>query len=260
MCYNVKATLETQLKHARRKGHTQEADAIQLELNLLGKGNYNVANGFDYPPMVIYPTPDSKPLIGNWGFVPRTFKGEDPKEFLTKFRTLNATIERLFDSYAFQKSAKSNHCLLYVDGYYDYHHHQGVKYPFFIHRSDVDVFPLAGIWDEWINPITNIKLISFSIVTTVPNKTMALIHNNPDREGPRMPVVLDEIMAEEWLKPGHTKNSIMQFSVPFTDSLMDAYPVKPLSGKNVIKNAPDASDKVEYKDLSPMIEKLNSYT
>lgn len=256
MCYNVKALLRSQLKRARRNGHEADADAIQLQLDFLGKGNYNQVSGFEYAPFAIYPTPDGRPAIAEWGFVPATFKGNGAKEFRTKFNTLNATVERLFDSNAFKSSAESKHCLIYVDGFYEYHHHNGKKYPFFIHRNDAEEFPLAGIWDEWTHPGTKSKLITFSILTTRANRKMSLIHNNPGREGARMPVILDDNMAEEWMKPGFKSNLIEPFAVPFPDHLIAARPVKPLSGKNVIKNDTTASDEIQYEELHSFIKEL----
>jgi putative SOS response-associated peptidase YedK len=250
MCYNVKALLQSQLKRARIKGLHEEADAIQLELKLLGTGNYNHVSGFDYPKIVMYSDADSHPIIGKWGFVPATFKGEDPIDFLKRFRTLNARGEDMFDSIAYKNAAESRHCLIYVNGFYDHHHQNGVKYPFIIRKKDVEEFPLAGIWDEWINPKTKDRLKSFSIVTTEANKMMSRIHNNPEREGPRMPVILDDMMAEEWLKSGFTQSSIEPFLVPFPDHFLKAHTVKPLTGKSVlIKNDPSVSDEILYKEL-----------
>ena len=259
MCYNVKALLSSQLKRARRKGLLQEAKEIQLELQLLGTGNYNHVSGFEYPKIVMYDNADSHPVIGKWGFVPATFKGDDPMEFLKRFRTQNARGEDMFDSIAYKKAAESRHCLIYVNGFFDHHHFNGGKYPFLITKKDAEEFPLAGIWDEWIHPKTGVKLISFSLVTTKGNKMMTRIHNNPDREGPRMPVILDENNANDWLNPKFNVNSVKPFLEPYADHLLKAYTTRPLTGKNVIKNSPEASDEIQYAELKNMVNEVNSY-
>ena len=249
MCYNVKALLESQLKRARKNGMNQDADALQQELFTLGKGNYTQVSGFTYPDLIIYNNSDNRPLRSVWGLVPQSVKDNDPAVFRKRFNTLNARGETIFTSPAFRDSAESKHCLVYVDGFYDHHHYAGGKYPFFIHLNDDQPFALAGLWAEWINPLTKAKLISFTIVTTNANQLMTRIHNNPDREGPRMPVILSEDLADEWLKPGLTSKGMKEFLIPIPDDQLAAHTVKPLSGKNAIKNDPAASEEYRYEDL-----------
>jgi len=249
MCYNVKSLLVSQLKRARRNGMNQDADALQQELFTLGKGNYTQVSGFSYPELIIYNNSDNCPLRSVWGLVPQSVKDNDPAVFRKHFNTLNARGESIFTSPAFRDSAESKHCLLYVDGFYDHHHYAGGKYPFFIRLKDDEPFALAGLWAEWINSLTKAKLISFAIVTTNANQIMNRIHNNPDREGPRMPVILNEDMADEWLKPGLTPKGMKEFLIPFPDNQLEAHTVKPLSGKNVIKNDPTVSEEYRYEDL-----------
>lgn len=256
MCYNVKSLLRSQLKRARLKGDEEVIDAIQLELEMLGKGNYFKVSGFSHPEFMIYRDDGNYPIFATWGLIPESVKDADPGVFWKRFNTLNAKGETIFTSQAYRNSAGSKHCLIYVDGFYEHHHYNGKAYPFFIHAPDEQPFPLAGLWSEWVNPATNIKLVSYTILTTMPNKTMAKIHNNPDRDGPRLPVILDDIMAEEWLKPGLTQKGMSEFLVPYPASKLAFHTVNPLTGKGTIKNDPTASDDVEYQELKEFMCEL----
>jgi putative SOS response-associated peptidase YedK len=64
-----------------------------------------------------------------------------------------------------------------------------------------------------------------------------------------MPVILSEDLADEWLKPGLTSKGMKEFLIPFPDDQLAAHTVKPLSGKNAIKNDPAASEEYRYEDL-----------
>ena len=249
MCYNVKALLRSQLKRARLNGDEEEIDVIQLELDMLGKGNFFKVSGFSHPEMILYRDEGNDPIPATWGLIPESVKDSDPAVFWKRFNTLNARGETIFTSQAYRNSAESKHCLIYVDGFYEHHHYNGKAYPFFIHTPEEQPFPLAGLWSEWVNPVTKIKLVTYTILTTMPNKTMAKIHNNPDRDGPRMPIILDDILAEEWLKPGLTQKGMSEFLVPYPNDKLAVHTVKPLSGKSAVKNDPTASEEYIYEEL-----------
>lgn len=249
MCYNVKAVLRSQLRRARLNGEEEDIDALQLELEMLGKGNYFKVSGFSHPELIIYKEEGNDPILATWGLIPESVKDADPIVFWKRFNTLNAKGETIFTSQAYRNSAESKHCLIYVDGFYEHHHHNGKAYPFFIHAPDEQPLPLAGLWSEWVNPATKVKLVTYTILTTMPNRTMAKIHNNPDRDGPRMPVILDDARAEEWLKPGLTQKGMSEFLVPYPEDKLAVYTVKPLTGKIAVKNDPTASDEFIYEEL-----------
>lgn len=260
MCYNVKALLRSQLKRARRSGHSADADAIQLELESLGKGNYNHIIGFAHPnDLVVYTGQDNIPKLSTWGLVPESFKKEDYSVWWKQFNTLNAQIEKMYDSIAYQKYAEKNHCLLYVDGFYEFHHIGKVKYPFYIQAKNNEPIPLAGIWSEWENPSKTFKVLTFSIVTTIGNSVMSKIHNvHPQSETPRQPVIMNEEMADQWLTDGFNKTSAKIFSEPFPQDLLTYHPVGQLTGKEIEPNSPKASEEIEYEELKDFLHELSS--
>jgi putative SOS response-associated peptidase YedK len=67
---------------------------------------------------------------------------------------------------------------------------------------------MAGIYQPWIDQETGEKIDTFSIITTKANGLMEQIHNKKKR----MPTILDEEQASEWLKPDLSVNRIKELS------------------------------------------------
>jgi len=248
MCYNVKALLESQLKRARKQGRHQEADEIQLELFEKGLTNLFQASGFTHPKMLIYPDKDSLPIAATWGLVPHWVKDNAGKVQIWN-NTLNARSESIFEKPSFRDAAKSRRCLIYLDGFYEHHHLSGKTYPFFIRKKDHEPFPVAGLWSEWQDKENQIKLITFSIVTTVGNPMMAKIHNNPKLEGPRMPVILPDELADDWIDPSRSQKELTDLLLPFPEELLTAHTVHRIAGKESRGNVPEAEDEYQYEEL-----------
>lgn len=248
MCYNVKALLWSQLKRALLKKDEETVRKIYNRLVELGMTDLFQASGFSHPQMVIYTGNDTDPVPATWGLVPHWVKDEDAKKQLWN-STLNARGETIFDKASFRDSAKAKRCLIYIDGFYEHHHQSGKTYPFFISKKDGQPFPLAGLWADWTDKTNNQKLTSFSIVTTEGNTLMSHIHNNPKLDGPRMPVILTEEAAEQWLNPLLSQADASQLLLPFPDELLTAHTVGRLTGKDSKGNVPEASDEQKYDEL-----------
>jgi putative SOS response-associated peptidase YedK len=69
------------------------------------------------------------------------------------------------------------------------------KFPYYITLRDRDYFFMAGIWQPWTDKQSGEYVESFAIVTTKANSLMEQIHNSKKR----MPTILDEDLAYEWL-------------------------------------------------------------
>lgn len=139
--------------------------------------------------------------------------------------TLNARGETIFEKSSFRTAAKNNRCIIYVDGFYEHHHYNKKTYPFYIYRKDKQPMALAGLWSEWKNPDTGGTLNTFSIVTTNGNAMMAKIHNNPNLEEPRMPVILPTELEDKWL---HSIND--ELDIKAIKELIREYPEDELQG------------------------------
>jgi putative SOS response-associated peptidase YedK len=253
MCYNVKALLQSQLKRARLKGIYEDIEAIQKELLSMEVKNLYQVSGFSHPKLLIYQDQISDPVPAIWGLIPHWVKDNDQRVKLWN-NTLNARGESIFEKPSFRDSANSKRCLLYLDGFYEHHHYKGKTYPFFINKKDNEPFPVAGLWSEWQDRENKVKMITFSIVTTKGNEMMAKIHNNPKLEGPRMPVILPDELADEWLDPSRNQNELNDLLLPFPDDLLKAHTVYRISGKESKGNVPEAENEYQYEELEFSIQ------
>ena len=252
MCYDIKASLESQLKRARRKGDALAIEEIVEKLVPLTDLPLYHVSGFSHPELLIYTDRSPEfPEVATWGLVPHWVKNQgDLKKQWNN--TLNARGETIFEKPSFRTSAKNNRCLIFVDGFYEHHHFNGKTYPFYIFRKDEKPMALAGLWSDWKNPETGGILKTFSIVTTNGNALLAKIHNNPKLKGPRMPVILPTELEDNWLNPINDeldiikiKELIMEYPA---DELM-AHTVAKLRGKEYLGNVESISKKVNYSAL-----------
>ena len=261
MCYNLKALRWSQFIRARNRERFKNLDPEKIEaaLDKVRVSDYYHVSGFSHPNLLIFPGPDSDPRVATWGLIPETFDKEDPNLFWKQYNTLNATIEKMYWSPAYRDYSTRNHCLIYVNGFYEHHTVGKAKYPFFISMKDMEQFAMAGIWAERIHPSTKQPMLSFSIVTTAANPVMAKIHNiHPVSDGPRQPVILNEEMADKWLVDGFNSETAKKFKDPFPKELLAYQTVGKLSGKGVELNSTSSSDKFEYNDLKDFLYELES--
>ena len=232
MCYDIKTSLETQLKRAKRFNDEKAIREIEEKLlPYLDLPLYH-ASGFSHPSLLIYTNNDPKlPIAATWGLVPHWIKD---KLQLKKFwnNTLNARGETIFEKPSFRESAKHQRCLIYVDGFYEHHHFKGKTYPFLIKRKNDEPLVLGGLWSDWVDTETGEILLSFSIVTTVGNSLLAKIHNNPKIKGPRMPLILPEEIVEKWLgedvQDDLDRKYLQELIQTFPEDELEAYTVSRL--------------------------------
>ncbi|MBT8183662.1 MAG: SOS response-associated peptidase [Eudoraea sp.] len=252
MCYDIKASLEAQLKRARRDGNLNAILEIEKKLVPLTDLPLFHASGFSHPKLLIYTdrSPDV-PIVATWGLVPHWVK--DTAQ-LKKFwnNTLNARGETIFEKPAFRQSARSNRCLIYIDGFYEHHHHKGKTYPYYIYTKNKEPIILAGLWSEWADRETGELWTTFSIVTTEGNPLLAKIHNNPKLKGPRMPLILPEALADKWLmdiEEELDKKSLQELIVSYPAEELQAHTVHRLRGKDYMGNVEQINEKVDYPEL-----------
>ncbi|MDM9632511.1 SOS response-associated peptidase [Robiginitalea aurantiaca] len=253
MCYDIAASLESQLKRALRRGDKEAARQIQEELLPLTDLPLYHASGFSHPKLLIYTTrsPDF-PILAIWGLLPHWIRDWDQGKKIWN-KTLNARGETIFEKPSFRSAARDNRCLIYVDGFYEHHHHSGASYPFFIYRSDGHPMIFAGLSSDWRDPDTGKVLTTFSIVTTEGNSLLSDIHNNPKLSGPRMPVILPDALADQWLDPIADERDLAEIQrliTPYPDEGLKAHTVGRLRGKAYAGNKPEISSEVFYPELA----------
>jgi len=252
MCYDIKTSLETQLKRAKRFNDEKAIREIEQKLlPYLDLPAYHVS-GFSHPRLIIYTnnTPEI-PTVSRWGLVPHWVK--DKEQFKKIWNsTLNARGETIFEKPAFRISAENNRCLLYLDGFYEHHHYKGKSYPFFIKHKNDEPLILAGLWSEWVDCESGEIVNTFSIVTTKGNSLLGKIHNNPKLNGPRMPLILSELSSEIWLQNINEKSgieTIQNIINPYSEKELEAYTVSKLRGNEYLGNVKDSSSNKVYPEL-----------
>ena len=252
MCYDIKASLEAQLKRAKRFG---DEDAVrQIEEKLVPYTDLPLyhASGFQHPRLLIYTDRSPEiPEVSVWGLVPHWVKDEAQLKKLWN-NTLNARGETIFDKPSFRWAARHNRCIIYVDGFYEHHHFKGKTYPFYLYRKDHQPLAFAGLWSEWTDPESGEVKNTFSIVTTTGNELLAKVHNNPKIKGPRMPLILPEELTDKWLEPVNDEldiQAIQQLIQSYPAEALEAYTVHRLRGKEYPGNIPEINEPVRYSEL-----------
>jgi putative SOS response-associated peptidase YedK len=143
------------------------------------------------------------------------------------YKLFNARSETLFEKPAWKRSAKSKRCLIPANGFFEWQKLESRKRPMFIFPRDQELFSFAGVYDHWTNPLNKEEIMSFSIITTTPNKEMKPIHD-------RMPVIFDEEKEELWLGEDDEPDFLAELLQPYPDGKLDMYEVSSLV--NTAKN------------------------
>jgi putative SOS response-associated peptidase YedK len=123
-----------------------------------------------------------------------------------------------------KKLVDTKRCLVPATGFYEWKKIGTDKQPFYIKLKDESVFAMAGLYEEWTEQESGEIVMSFSIVTTAPNKSMREIHD-------RMPVILDKTEEKEWLNEELSGSDVMPLLNSYPDKGMELYPVDKAVGK-----------------------------
>tara|TARA_R110000744_G_scaffold4777_4_gene17019 strand:- start:1404 stop:2177 length:774 start_codon:yes stop_codon:yes gene_type:complete len=253
MCYDIKASLEAQLKRATRNQDLKAIEEIIEKLAPLTDLPLHHASGFSHPEVLIYTSEDPVyPIVATWGLIPYWVKSVEQQKKIWN-NTLNARVETIFDKPAFRDAAQEKRCILYVDGFYEHHHVNKEVFPVFIQQKNKEPLAMAALWSEWVNPENGGVVNSFSIVTTEGNDIMGKIHNNPKLNGPRMPLMLQAEMEEQWLAVKQDFEHDLKTIVKSANEVqLHAYSVGKLRGKKYVGNIASISDEVKYKELETL--------
>lgn len=178
-----------------------------------------VMSGFEYDNWpILLPAADDQHLhltLAHWELIPGWINSrEELVASRKKFNTLNATAERLLESRVYQAAALKRRCLILASGFYEWRHFtppgskKPIAYPYHISVVNQPYFFIAGIWQNWTDKTTGETLPCFSLVTTAANPLMAAIHNTKKR----MPTILPEEQAYEWIQPELSREKISQLA------------------------------------------------
>jgi len=124
-----------------------------------------------------------------------------------------------------------------ADGFYEWTGPKAKRQPLWIHPRAGGLMLFAGLYESWY-PERDRPEVTFTIVTCAANAAIAEIHD-------RMPVVLDERAAEDWMNPQERDPlSLKRLLVPAVPDLLAMQPASPLV--NSVKNdSPELLDSEE---------------
>jgi len=140
-----------------------------------------------------------------WGLVPSWVPDAESAKKIS-IQTLNARSETVFEKPSFRNSIKTRRCLIPSTGFYEWQHEGKKKIPWYISINNTEIFSMAGIWDEWVNPDSGEIFRGFSILTTKANSIMEKIHNTKKR----MPVIVLGEAENRWLKKDISESEISE--------------------------------------------------
>ena len=253
--------------------------AIEKEIKSL-RLNRPVQNGFDYRDW-----PVIKPIAGkkdfevkevHWEYIPQNiFTIQQLQQARVSRTWLNARSENLFVNdrgklSMYKDGAEHGRCLVISSYFFERRHlpkygkigkYKGKQLkstepiPYCITLKDKpEYYFMAGVLREWENVERQQSADTFAIVTTKANALMEKIHNkklltNPlEDPDPRMPTILPENLAYEWLFGDLDKKRIMEIaSYQYPAEEMIAWPI----AKNFDRIA-DPTKEVEYENLPPL--------
>lgn len=210
-------------------------------------------SGFDYSDWPIIKPIDGKEDIeivnAHWEFIaPWCKTWHEVQEGRKKFTTLNAIGEKMLESKLYKDAALKRRCLILSSGFYEWRHYKpnGAKkeqtYPYYITLAGKqEYFYMAGIWQPWTDRETGEIIDTFAIVTTAANDLMQQIHNTKKR----MPVILPENLAYEWIFGTLSENRIKEIAAyQYNSKEMIAWTIR-----KDFKAALDPIEEYEYEDL-----------
>ena len=213
------------------------------------KPHYHL-NGFAHPdlPIVCKEIPD-KILPAVWGIVPPNNDPEQLDKYYKKASKfgggLNARLEKLSSHFIYRHSIKSQRCLIYVDAFFEPHHHRSKSFPFLVRRKDKEMMALAGIYTRFDN-----GLLTCSIITKPASPFMAENHNQKKRQ----PVMLSQEIEKKWLNKTIDDERIQKIlNHGYNDNDLEAYPVsKKLHSPKEDSNKPEILEPFNYSELNSL--------
>ncbi len=175
---------------------------------------YNIAPSQSVP-AILNQAPRQLQLV-RWGLIPSWAK--DPT---IGYRMINARAETLAVKPAFRRPLQRQRCLIPADGFYEWQRLGTRKVPHWITLTSGEVFAFAGLWDTWMDPKTKVAVTSCTIITTIPNRLLATLHD-------RMPVILPRESEAAWLSDGLSPEQACALLTPYPATQMKASPVSTL--------------------------------
>lgn len=206
--------------------------------------SWNVAPQSYQPVIRLSPITRQRDIVlMRWGLVP--FFSKSPTH---SYSTINARAEDILQKPVFREPMRRRRCLVPINNYFEWQipdpDKPKKKQAWAIGLVSDEPFAVAGIWDRWEDPNSDLWLETYAIVTCAASPSIRHLHN-------RMPVIIPKQEHDRWLEPGDPKNPPIDLLVPFPDNLIKAWRIKPDVG-NVRNDRPDLIDPIEPEE-PPML-------
>jgi putative SOS response-associated peptidase YedK len=173
------------------------------------------ASGFSFPTWRIVTSQDTLTMM-NWGLIPSWYHDNDPKEIASM--TLNAKVETIDEKPSFRHLVHRQQCIVPSSGFFEWKTVGKEKIPFFVKPSEGSIFSMAGLFDQWQDPVSGTLRKTFTILTCPANPLMAEIHNSKKR----MPVLLLPEQENQWLERSLNQHKLEK---PVEDAFITAFEV-----------------------------------
>ncbi|MFC2087013.1 SOS response-associated peptidase [Bacteroidota bacterium] len=257
----MKYLIERQLKWAERHEVSYE-ELRHIERKLLEVDPHHVpkyaryyVSAFERPDVLVVSNKKPTQLkLFKWGLMSNKMKNyEEAVKSVTKYRTANARGEEMFEKRLYREAAANRRCIVLIDGFFEYHHHNNKAYPFHIYPRDEESMLLGGIYEEYLNRETGEVIPSVSVITTKASPKMTVLHNNPKLPEPRMPLILDDENLDKWLYDTEEAKKLVK---PYPDGKLNFKSVPQLTGKNGVGDTERAVEEVIYPELEETYKKI----
>jgi putative SOS response-associated peptidase YedK len=234
MCF-YSSNSKRALALAKRFG--RKTDIVEMAKEIIEEQKYKIS-AFTHPYCPII-TENQSIEVAKWGLVPSWTKTVDDANKISKM-CLNARSETVFTLPSFRSPILSKRCLIPATGYFEFHHNEKAKIPYYIFLKKEEIFAFGGIYEMWKNPVTKQYTQTFTILTVPANELCGKIHNG-GKTPFRMPLIISKEHEEYWLDRSLKNADIEMLFQSFDTDGMDAYPIS----KDFLKRSPDDASIVE---------------
>ena len=150
-----------------------------------------------------------------WGLV------TNPDQHGRRRYLINAKAETVESRPTFAEAFANRRCVIPASGFYEWNGPSYARQPFWIHRRDGDLLFFAGLYQDEENNDAGAQS-AFTILTCAANSTLAAIHD-------RMPVILSDRDADDWISPSARKPSSLKRLLEQTGGdVLLVHPASPL--------------------------------
>jgi putative SOS response-associated peptidase YedK len=241
MCSNIAGLNKQQIKRLKR----MYGEDVKFDLELARHGYYKVS-GFSHPLLPVLSSENPKEFqFMLWSLLPFWCIDEEKAQELSNM-SLYSKAETIFEKPMFRKSILTKHCILPVEGFYEWREIAKIKYPYYIYPKYEGLFSLGCIYDTWTNKETGEIINSLSIVTIEANNVMAMIHNIKKR----MPLILDGNNWMKWIDLETQEEELVALMKPAPGGILNYHTIsKDISNRRIENNYSEIKNKVIYSEL-----------